>query len=164
MLPFVTYRTVRIEGKYDPSKQQTREKAIESAVTKVIADARSHTHTIEDGVKIIGIADWTENPSTFSGSLKELLSQALQSINKHPVHIVLPTGDRAIDFDDAWLLIDRPDGEPVLRNKKEQRLIEAGEKPGTYEDTKFSKVNDPEDICRLADKLHNQIIRHYSAC
>ena len=101
--------------------------------------------------------------STFEGCLKALLSEALQSINKHPINITLPTGDRAIDFDDAWLLIDRPDGEPVLRNKKEQRLIEASEKPGTYEDTKFSKVNDPEDICRLADKLEREKKWHYSA-
>ena len=61
MLPFVTYRKIRIEGKYDPSKQESREKAIEAAITKVIADANAHNHTIEDGVKITNIADWTEN-------------------------------------------------------------------------------------------------------
>ena len=91
--------------------------------------------------------------NSFEGCLQEAVKAALKTINEHNVHIILPTGDRAIDNDDAWILIGQDDGEPVLRNKKEQRRLEAGLAPGYYEDKKLSEAFEHLEICKLADRL-----------
>ena len=57
---FTIYRTVRIDGEYDPSRTSLEE-ALDTAVNKVINDARAHTHTIEEGVRICDIEDCGEN-------------------------------------------------------------------------------------------------------
>lgn len=89
----------------------------------------------------------------FTQRLASLSGEALRAINSTNVGtLVLATGEKAVDNDDAWLIIGRPDGVPVLRNKKEQRRIEVGLKPGYFPDVPLSGRS-VEDICELADRL-----------
>lgn len=55
--PFTIYRVIRIDGQFDTSKQDDADEAIELAIQKVISDALSHFHTIEDGVEVTDITD-----------------------------------------------------------------------------------------------------------
>lgn len=55
--PFTIYRVIRIDGQFDTSKQESADGTIELAIQKVINDALSHSHTIEDGVEVTDITD-----------------------------------------------------------------------------------------------------------
>lgn len=57
MTPFTTYITVRIDGQYDPGKIDV-ERAVETAVSHVIAEARS-TAEFEGGHAGLEITDVT---------------------------------------------------------------------------------------------------------
>lgn len=59
--PFTIYRTIRIDGQYDDTRHEDVNGAVEEAVAKVLNDARSHTHTIEDGIEITDITDCGES-------------------------------------------------------------------------------------------------------
>lgn len=57
---FTIYRVIRIDGMYDTNKIDDASQAVQEAVTKVVADANAHNHTIENGIKITGITDCGE--------------------------------------------------------------------------------------------------------
>lgn len=59
--PFTIYRVIRIDGQFDTDRQEGAETAVERAVQKVIEDAMSHSHTIEDGVEVTDITDCGES-------------------------------------------------------------------------------------------------------
>ena len=58
---FSTYRIIRIDGNFDPSKVNDLNDIIERAVYKVLHDANAHRHTIEDGILIASITDCGES-------------------------------------------------------------------------------------------------------
>ena len=60
---FTMYLTIRIDAEYNPQKTSAKD-ALDTAVSKVISDARSHMHTIECGVRITGITDCSEPAKT----------------------------------------------------------------------------------------------------
>ena len=91
----------------------------------------------------------------FTQRLKKLTEEALRAINDCNAQAILSTGEPAVDNDDAWIVIGRADGIPVLRNKKEQRRIDNGYEKGYFPDEPLSKW-EPGDICALADKLLGQ--------
>ena len=82
--------------------------------------------------------------------LRRDILKAINNLSGNQV-IILPTGEHAIDHDDAWLLIARPDGSPILRNKKAQKQIEKGLNP-SWKDTCIS-ILPLEDLAGLADRL-----------
>lgn len=59
--PFTIYRVIRIDGQFDTDRQEGAEAAVERAVQKVIEDAMSHSHTIEDGMEVTDITDCGES-------------------------------------------------------------------------------------------------------
>jgi hypothetical protein len=74
--------------------------------------------------------------------------------------ITLPTGEKAIDNDDAYVIIgDEEVGEPYLRDKREQRIREVYKKEGKeFPDEANSDVYlldawDYFPVCEFADKL-----------
>lgn len=101
------------------------------------------------------------NPE-FSARRKALLDEALGFINDYSgtKAIQLPTGETALDFDDAFLILRQSDGVPVLRNKREQHSREKGHEPGdVFEDVPITKSQDSEFICMYADELFHTIKR-----
>jgi len=95
-------------------------------------------------------------PTDFADQHRMLLRDALEIINSYngPKAVTLNTGEKAIDNDDAWLMLRQPDGMPVLRNKKEQRNREAGGAPGVvFDDTPMTKTFEDIEIFTLADSL-----------
>lgn len=62
-------------------------------------------------------------PYNFIKKVQQLRREILTTMNNYNGQTVkLPTGETAADFDDAWLLLRRPDGVPVLRDKREQKI------------------------------------------
>ena len=112
--------------------------------------------------------DTLRKQQPYSCALDRLKRSALKVINDYrgPRTVTLPTGDIAIDNDDAWLLIGREDGVPVLRDKRDQRLIEKGMDPTEADDYSLDTEDGPMgqesplftydvngDIFKFADEL-----------
>ena len=89
---------------------------------------------------------------SFTKRHTDLRTEALAAINTYngPKARTLPTGEKAIDMDDSWLVIGN--GNPFLRNKRDQRLHEAGKEP-CWEDQPIAESWSCGEICRLADNL-----------
>lgn len=89
---------------------------------------------------------------TFTQRRKALREDALKAIDTYdgPKAVTLATGEKALDWDDAWLIIGN--GDPVIRHKKSQRAIEKGREP-SWRDIRLSVGWDTISICELADKL-----------
>lgn len=101
------------------------------------------------------------NPE-FSARRKALLNEALGFINDYEglKTIQLPTGETALDFDDAYLILRQSDGVPVLRHKREQHSREKGHEPGAvFEDIPITKSQDFGFICMYADELFHTLKR-----
>ena len=92
--------------------------------------------------------------NNYYGQLANVANSAAMAINGYTGEksIILPTGERAIDNDDAWLIIGGD--EPILRDKREQRLREKGLLK-EEDSTDFFILDkwDYEDICTYADCL-----------
>lgn len=60
--PFTAYRTIRIDGEYDP-KQTDSEKAVSEAVEQVVAEARSNAlyNGENNGVTVTDVTDCGES-------------------------------------------------------------------------------------------------------
>lgn len=89
---------------------------------------------------------------TFTQRRKTLRADALKAIDTYdgPKAVTLATGEKALDMDDAWLLIGK--GCPTLRHKKDQRAIEKGREP-SWEDVPLGDNWGTGALCDLADKL-----------
>lgn len=94
---------------------------------------------------------------TFQQRLQVLVSDALAAVDSFekgvvPVRsIILPTREQAINCDDAWLIIG--DGEPRLRDKRDQRILEKDPGyRGNFTETPLSSWP-PADIVALADEI-----------
>jgi len=89
---------------------------------------------------------------TFAKRREALRADALKTIDTYngKKAVTLPTGVRAIDMDDAWLLIGT--GAPALRHKRDQRAIEKGLEP-SWEDVPIGEKWSTGDLCELADRL-----------
>lgn len=93
----------------------------------------------------------------FKENYEALLKQALDAINNYNGNkaVALATGEKAIDFDDAWLILRGPKG-PALRDKRDQRLLQKGMrdlKLVQEEDHPIVYVFEPAEIFDLADRL-----------
>lgn len=101
------------------------------------------------------------NPE-FTTRRKALLDEALGFINDYTGlwAIQLPSGETALDFDDAYLILRQSDGIPMLRHKREQHSREKGHEPGAvFEDSPITKSLDSEQICQYADELFHTLKR-----
>ena len=95
-------------------------------------------------------------PPNYLCKLTNLRVEVLEYINNYngPKAVTLKTGEKAIDNDDAWIIIGREEKLPLLRHKKEQRNLEAGGKPGeVFEDKQLDLGMDVTSLFILADKL-----------
>ena len=99
---------------------------------------------------------------TFIEKLNKVRSEAIDYIQNYTgsKSIILPTGERAIDNDDAWIIIgDEEVGEPYLRDKREQRLREKYKAEGIeFSEELSSDVYmldnmENEELCMFADEL-----------
>lgn len=99
---------------------------------------------------------------TFLDKLNKVRSEAIDYIRNYTGNksVILPTGERAIDNDDAWIIIgDEEVGEPYIRDKREQRLREKYKAKGIeFSEELSSDVYmldnmDNEGLCMFADKL-----------
>lgn len=93
----------------------------------------------------------------FKENYEALLKQALDAINNYDGEkaVTLATGEKAIDFDDAWLILRGPKG-PALRDKRDQRLLQKGMrdlKLVQEDDHPIVYVFEPAEIFDLADRL-----------
>lgn len=99
----------------------------------------------------------------FTSQLADVVFLALRAINDYDGEkaVTLPTGEKAIDNDDAWIIINRED-EPICRDKREQRVRETYAKEGReYDDGNSTDCYlldnwTYEDICDFADRLLDQ--------
>lgn len=95
----------------------------------------------------------------FLTKLDELVAEAVKIINNYKGNkvVTLKTDEKAIDNDDAWIIIGG-DG-PIIRDKRDQRIREAYLKEGgEYPETMSSDSHilddwDYETILEFADKL-----------
>ena len=99
-----------------------------------------------------------EAPNPFSTRHENLLIEALSSINSYDGKnaVILPTGEKAIDFDDAWLLIGLKTGMPMIRDKRDQRILESvrgTDEAYQFEDDRLVDNFEVSEICEIADKL-----------
>ena len=96
---------------------------------------------------------------SYTSRLAEVANSAIIDINnyKGKKAVTLPTGEKAIDNDDAWLIIGG--AEPIIRDKREQRIRETYKKEGReYPERESSDYFildkwEYEEICAYADKL-----------
>lgn len=93
----------------------------------------------------------------FKENYEALLKQALDAINNYngSKAVALATGEKAIDFDDAWLILRGPKG-PALRDKRDQRLLQKGMRDPKLvqeDDHPIVYVFEPAEIFDLADRL-----------
>lgn len=99
---------------------------------------------------------------TYLDQLADVANNALYDINDYEGEkaVTLPTGERAIDNDDAWIIIGGD--EPIVRDKREQRIREKyaseGREYPDNESTDFFILDkwDYESICEFADNLFNE--------
>ena len=98
----------------------------------------------------------------FYGKLNNVARDALNAIQNYEGDkaITLATGEKAIDNDDAYIIIgDAEIGEPYIRDKREQRIRETYMKEGKeFPDERNSDVYlydqwTYDDICSYADCL-----------
>lgn len=99
---------------------------------------------------------------SFTRRLGTLLRDAVAAINAYdgPLSVTLATGERAVDNDDAWLILqDDPAASPLVRDKREQRIRERCAREGiaftAAESTDYaiSERWPVEDVCAYADRL-----------
>ena len=96
---------------------------------------------------------------SYTSRLAEVANSAIIDINNYEGKkaVMLPTGEKAIDNDDAWLIIGG--AEPILRDKREQRIREAykheGKEYPEIESSDYFILDkwEYEEICAFADKL-----------
>lgn len=96
---------------------------------------------------------------THTAKLSEVANDAAIAINIYDGEkaITLPTGEKAIDNDDAYIIIGGQ--EPIIRDKREQRvretyLSEGREYPDTESHEEFMlDAWSYEEICGYADDL-----------
>lgn len=96
---------------------------------------------------------------SYTSRLAEVANSAIIDINNYEGEkaVTLPTGERAIDYDDAWLIIGG--AEPILRDKREQRIRDFYKEKGKkYPETASADYFildkwEYEEICAFADKL-----------
>lgn len=99
-----------------------------------------------------------EAPNPLSMRHENLLIEALSSINSYNGKnvVTLSTGEKALDFDDAWLLIGLKTGMPMIRDKRDQRILESvrgTEEAYQFEDDRLVDNFEVSEICEIADKL-----------
>lgn len=100
---------------------------------------------------------------TFQQRYNALLAAALGTIDKYKGKLsgVLSSGQRYIDNDDALILIGN--GNPMLRDKRDQRLVNDGyKKEKNCDDEPLSKAFEPTQIISLADRLVADILSNNS--
>jgi len=71
--------------------------------------------------------------------------------------VTLSTGEKALDADDAWLVIGRSDGQPIIRDKRDQRIYDrlpTEMKPSGFNDTQLLSSWETGDIIRLLNSLN----------
>ena len=98
---------------------------------------------------------------THTAKLSEVANDAVIAINIYDGEkvITLPTGEKAIDNDDAYIIIGGD--EPIIRDKREQRvretyLSEGREYPDTESHEEFMlDAWTYEQICGYADDLYD---------
>ena len=96
----------------------------------------------------------------YIGQLEQVAESAAMAINNYDGDkvVILPSGEKAIDNDDAWILIGREEG-AVVRDKREQRIRDTYRKEGLeypeHESSDEVIINDwdYETICGFADIL-----------
>lgn len=97
--------------------------------------------------------------NNYYGQLAEIANKALMAINNYDGEkaVTLATGEKALDLDDAWMIIGGD--EPIVRDKREQRIRETymkegGEYPEEHS-TDFFVLDtwSYDDICSYADIL-----------
>ena len=91
----------------------------------------------------------------YQNKLAKLAKEALDSIfNYNGIKVInLPTGERAIDFDDSYIIIKSIGyTEPVFRWKKEQWSLNNGKKEKAEYDARLSELP-IDEICKIADNL-----------
>lgn len=108
----------------------------------------------EDHVRIL--------PPEFMSRREAVIKEALSYINDYRGSkvVTLTTGEAALDFDDAWVLIHRPDGMPMVRDKRDQRLFERGNlHPNEITDLDVPLPNNISEqrVCDEADKLFHLV-------
>lgn len=59
--PFTCFREIKIEGIYDPTKSESAEEAMNEVMEKLIRDALSQRHSIDNGITITNISDLGES-------------------------------------------------------------------------------------------------------
>lgn len=97
--------------------------------------------------------------NNYYGQLAAVANAAIIAINNYEGDkvVTLPTGEKALDLDDAWMIIGGD--EPIVRDKREQRIREVYMKEGgEYPEEKSTDffVLDSwsyDDICTYADEL-----------
>ena len=97
----------------------------------------------------------------YYGRLAELVGEATIAINNYNGEkaITLPTGERALDNDDSLIIIGTPNGEPIIRDKREQKIREVYMQEGKeYPEEHCTDVFlgdswDEGEICSYADQL-----------
>lgn len=91
-----------------------------------------------------------------SAALETFREKVIASIDRYHGKgiVVLKTGQTAVNYDDSWLVVGTG-GNPYLRNKKLQKLVETGvsEEGRTCFDDYPLTLMSTEDLCELADKL-----------
>ncbi len=101
----------------------------------------------------------------FKEKLETLKNEAVDFINNYrgPETVTLPTGETALDNDDAWIIIGGDT--PIVRDKRDQRIREKyfnKKKPypenssfATPEDIEMQEEWDTDSIFELADRIHS---------
>ena len=124
----------------------------------LIGDNLEFITLVEDDIKkepliwyapVYPYPDCTTFNKAYKGQTQELLYKALGVINNYKGDklVKLPSGEKAVDFDDAWIII-RKEGS-FLRDKRLQRMYDPKDKAS------FKKKSKEEDIClaTLAQEL-----------
>lgn len=97
--------------------------------------------------------------NNYYGQLAAVANAAAMAINSYEGKkaVTLPTGEKAIDNDDAWIIIG--EDEPIVRDKREQRIRETYKNEGKEypeeESTDYFLLDkwEYEEICTYADEL-----------
>lgn len=94
---------------------------------------------------------------SYLGNLAKAAYQAVKAINdyKGSKLVTLSTGEVAIDNDDAWIVVNVRNGfgEPFIRDKRAQRMLDKGEVSDMYDDVLLFDTWGYEEICEFADSL-----------
>lgn len=97
--------------------------------------------------------------NNYYGQLAAVANAAAMAINSYEGKkaVTLPTGEKAIDNDDAWIIIG--EDEPIVRDKREQRIRETYKNEGKEypeeESTDYFLLDkwEYEEICTYADEV-----------